>query len=263
VVQGVLATAEEAGYRTFIIPGQTHAQPEDEYVRILREGHVDGLVVLVRPANLQHIARLAESGLPAVAIDDGLLRPNLPSVRADNHGGARIAVEHLLGLGHRRIAHIAGPSVFGCSHEREAGYRAALATAGLGGAACVVEGGFERPGGLHAAEEMLGMAQPPTAIFCANDVTALAVLEIARRHGLRAGRDLAVIGFDDTRAAEAADPPLTTVHQPLVDFGRRAGQMLVARLQGTPSPVRHEVLGCRLVVRSSCGARAGVAGALG
>jgi LacI family transcriptional regulator len=284
IVRGVVERAAAAGCRAVILPDMPAAAgceaDQDDYVRFLRERHADGLVVLLRPENRARTARLLRAGLPAVAIDDGLLASDLPSVAADNRQAgdvepdalarcladlpsitadnrraARAAVEHLIRLGHRRIAHIAGMPVFGCAHEREAGYREAMAAAGLAAEAIVVGGDHLRRTGFRVTQALLASPRPPTAVFCACDDTALGAMDAARSLGLTVGRDLACVGFNDTRAAAEASPPLTTVHQPLSEFGRRATDRLLDWLEtGGPSSPRREVLTCHLVVRHSCGA---------
>ena len=255
IIRGVIDRADEAGYQALIIPA-LRVGAEDAYVRFLREGHADGLVVLLRKENRVQVARLGASGLPAVAIDDGLLRVGIASVTADNRGGARAAVEHLIRLGHRRIVHLAGEPGFGCTDERAAGYREALVAAGLGDRVRVVAADHARATGFRTTRELLGSERPPTAVFAAADDTALGALDAVRAHGLTVGRDVAVVGFNDTRMALEADPPLTTVHQPLPEFGRRATSLLLSQLEGDERARRQEVLPCHLVVRNSCGAAA-------
>ncbi|HJR50294.1 MAG TPA: substrate-binding domain-containing protein, partial [Gemmatimonadales bacterium] len=259
IVRGVVERAAAAGCRAVILPDMPAAagceEDQDDYVRFLRERHADGLVVLLRPENRARTARLMRAGLPAVAIDDGLLAADLPSIAADNRQAARAAVEHLIRLGHRRIAHIAGMPVFGCAHEREAGYREAMAAAGLAGEAIVVGGDHLRRTGFRVTQALLASPRPPTAVFCACDDTALGAMDAARSMGLTVGRDLACVGFNDTRAAAEALPPLTTVHQPLSEFGRQATDRVLDWLEtGGPPSSRREVLTCHLVVRRSCGA---------
>ncbi len=254
IVRGVVVTAEAAGYQAIIVPAMQHPGSPDDYVRFLREGHADGLVVVARPENLPEITRLGEAGLPAVAIDDAFLGPNLASVTTNNRAAARAAVEHLIALGHRRIAHLAGKAEHGCSHEREAGYRDALIAGGYEHEVLVVRGNYSRASGFRLADQLLALPSPPTAFFCANDEMAAGALEAASRRGRRVGSDLAIVGFDDMPYAADLHPPLTTIHQPISEFGRRATEILLEQLRAASPLVRHEVLPCHLVVRASCGA---------
>lgn len=255
IVCGFVDSVEAAGGQAVIVPGQLRDSQADTYVRFLREGRADGLVVIVRPENLPQVKQLARARLPVVAIDDALLDPPVTSVLIDNRTGARAAVEHLISLGHRRIVHIAGQRGFGCTLERESGYREAMLAAGLDEGISVIQGDHRRPTGLSLGLDLLMQPRPPTAVFCANDETALGVMDAAHRRGLRVGRDLAIVGFDDTAAARAAVPALTTVHQPLVEVARQATRLLLGQLQGKNGNAKPAALPSRLVVRESCGTR--------
>lgn len=253
LVCGFVDAVEGAGNQALIVPDRHGAGDTDRYVRFLREGRADGLVVIVRPGNVSQVARLAKARVPIVAIDDALLDPPVTSVKIDNRTGARSAVEHLIDLGHRRIVHLAGKRDFGCTFEREFGFREAMLAAGLNEGISVIPGDYRRSTGLRLGLELLDQDQPPTAVFCANDELALGVMEAAHRRGLSVGRDLSIVGFDDTSAARAADPRLTTVHQPLGELAQRAVRLLFERLQGSERRDQSLVLPSRLIVRESSG----------
>ncbi|MGH2458700.1 MAG: LacI family DNA-binding transcriptional regulator, partial [Chloroflexota bacterium] len=136
----------------------------------------------------------------------------------------------------------------------EAGYREAMLAAGLDEEISVIPGDHERSTGLSLGGELLAGARPPTAVFCCNDEVALGVMDAAHRRGWRVGQDLAIVGFDDTAAARAAAPALTTVHQPLVELAQQAVGLLFGRLDGRPASEEAKVLPSRLIVRESCGA---------
>ncbi|RJK96011.1 LacI family DNA-binding transcriptional regulator [Vallicoccus soli] len=196
------------------------------------------------------------AGLPLVVIDPvDLPDPGLPSVGATNWAGGLAATEHLVGLGHRRVAVIGGPQAHWCSRARVDGYRAALERAGLPvDPALVRHGDFHHEGGHARALELLALPDPPTGIFAGSDEQALGVLEAARSLGLSVPRDLSVVGFDDLPVARWSAPPLTTVRQPLAEMGRTAAQMLRALVERRELDSRRVELATSLVVRSSTAA---------
>jgi DNA-binding LacI/PurR family transcriptional regulator len=189
--------------------------------------------VISLPLTDGEVAALKRDGLPTVLVDAE--HPGLAHVAIDDVRGGRMATEHLLARGHRRIAFIgdrAYPSFgFTSSGRRGEGYRAALLDAGIEPDPGLARlGGHEREDACALATELLALAEPPTAVFAASDVQALGVLEAAYSAGLRVPRDLAVIGFDDIELAAAAG--LTTVRQPLRQSGRRGAQILIAAIEG-------------------------------
>src|SRR3712207_239352 len=207
---------------------------------------VDG-AVLVTPT----VTDVQADG-PVVAVDPHTGPSGLPSVAADNLQGARLGVEHLLGLGHTRIGMITGRSDLLSAQQREQGYREALAAAGLRvDEALLRSGGFEPEIAREAARELLSRASRPTAVFAANDLSALATLEVAAELGLEVPRQLSVVGFDNIPESAMADPPLTTVEQPIRRMGQVATAMLLALISGEELPGPHRTLATSVVVRAS------------
>ena len=180
------------------------------------------------------------------------LDPAIPSVSAANTTGAINAVEHLLQLGHRRIAVITGPAGWCATEERLLGYRGALARAGIPpDEALEVESNFEMDGGRAAAGRLLDSAKPPTAIFAFNDNLAIGALQVARERGLAVPDDLSVVGFDDSEQAPLVTPALTSVRQPLTEMGRMAVTLLVRLLKQPTDETLKIELATTLVVRES------------
>jgi LacI family transcriptional regulator len=180
------------------------------------------------------------------------LDDRIPSVSAANISGADQAMRHLLDLGHRRIAQIAGPSGWLATEDRRRGYRAALASAGiLPDPALEVESIPEVDPGRDAAASLLALPDPPTAIFAFNDDTAIGAIQAARERGLRVPEDLSVVGFDDVEHATIVTPALTTVRQPLAEMGRTAVSLLSRLLDSQSFETLHVELATRLVVRDS------------
>ena len=170
--------------------------------------------------------------------------------------GARLATEHLLALGHRRIAHIAGPAGLRVSRARRQAHQAALRAAGLRSDPAVVEGDLTEGGGYAAALRLLdGPGAPPTAVFVANDLMAIGAMAAVRSRGLTVPADLSVVGFDDIHLAAYTSPPLTTVHQPAREMARRATEVLLAAIAspGDRRP-RRAIFDATLVVRGSTAA---------
>jgi LacI family transcriptional regulator len=161
-------------------------------------------------------------------------------------------VAHLIGLGHTRIGMITGRSDLASAQQREQGYREALLSAGLPvDEALVRSGGFEPGIAREAARELLSLPRPPTAVFAANDLSALATLEVARELGIAVPGRLSVVGFDNIPESALADPPLTTVQQPIRRMGEEATVMLLALISGQAPDVPHRTLDTSVVERAS------------
>jgi LacI family transcriptional regulator len=185
----------------------------------------------------EHVVRLhTDEGYPVVMVNDQAAPPTIPWVGIDNRAGAQQAVQHLLALGHRRIAHIQGPMQYYCSQERYTGYCEALKNAGLSlDPALVAEGHFNRAGGYDAAMAFfsLPIEQRPTAIFAANDLSAYGVLDAAAKYRVNVPDDVALIGFDDEYSSVLVRPELTTIKQPFREMGRHGLNMLLSMLDSS------------------------------
>jgi LacI family transcriptional regulator len=194
--------------------------------------------------------------MPLVVIDPANTPPaDIPSVGATNWAGGFAATEHLLGLGHRRIAAVTGPADYLCSLARLDGYRSGLERAGVAFDPGLVRyGDFHHEGGFSAAAELLDRPERPTAIFAGSDQQAFGVYEAARQRGLRIPEDLSVVGFDELPVSRWASPPMTTIRQPLADMGNAAARMLGALIDGVPLRSNRMELTTELVVRESTGA---------
>lgn len=218
--------------------------------RYLTTGHVDGAVVASHHRDDALNGELVASGLPSVFIGRPLDVEHAHYVDIDNTLGARLATEHLLGLGRTKVATIAGPADMTAGIDRLLGWRQALESAGLPTDA-MVRGDFTTLGGADAAERLLAQHPDVDAIFCASDVMAASALSVLRTHGRRVPQDIAVMGFDDLEVAESTRPPLSTVAQPVREMAVRAGRMLIdllAHPEKDPEPV---MLSARVVLRES------------
>lgn len=208
---------------------------------------IDGAIV-VTPTTA-----LSSTSIPVVAIDPHTGPEGHATVDADNEGGAVQAVQHLLALGHTRIAHLRGRADLASAQLREAGYRSALTAAGLTiDERLVRDGEYQEEQSATVARDLLAMDDRPTAVFAANDSSAFGVLRAAAELDLRVPEDLSLVGFDDVPQASITTPPLTTVSQPLAELGSRAVDMLLTMLRGEAAS-DHVRLSTTLRVRSSTG----------
>jgi LacI family transcriptional regulator len=207
---------------------------------------IDG-AILVTPTVVE-----AKQGIHVVAIDPHTGPSGMPTVDSDNFAGAMLATDYLLRLGHRRIGFIGGRPDLESARLREAGFRKAMAEAKVGvDEALVRVGGYRTETAVGPAHELLSRAERPTAVFAANDLSAIATVTAAHSLGLTVPEDLSVIGFDNVPESALASPPLTTIKQPLQQMGAEALRLLVDLIAGVERDT-HVRLPTELVVRSSC-----------
>ncbi|MES2441540.1 MAG: LacI family DNA-binding transcriptional regulator [Pseudomonadota bacterium] len=256
----VLAGVREGiGGRYSIVIAEAKPRSYEEVGAMLVSRQVDGLILLATlppfGADLDDFNR--QRRVPVVLgcepISDEL--ETLPSVHIDNFEAAYEATRHLIDLGHTRVAFVSGPTGSLVTRDREQGFRAAMDESGLGVPDDHVRAvPLSTDGGAAAAGELLRCESPPTAIFCANDEMALGAMHALRRAGLRIPEDVSVMGFDDTRYAAIASPPLSTVAQPAQEIGRRVAARMIGEIEGTAvDGPRIELLRHRLVIRQSTG----------
>lgn len=245
LLKGASVAAQGSGYELLAHSGGHGHGWERRSLARLGGTLIDG-ALLVTPTVLN-----AATGVPAVAVDPHYGPSSLPTVDADNYGGAKAGTEHLLDLGHRRIAFLGGRHDLDSARGREKGFRDAMAAAGVPvDEDLVVETNYEPGPAAEAAASMLELPNPPTAMFAANDITALAVMDVALDMGLAVPYDLSVVGFDDVPEAAAAPVPLTTVRQPLQAMGAEAMRLLLAQIRGEEHEL-HVRMDTELVVRAS------------
>ena len=229
------------------------ATGSSQWMRQFAAAGRQAVIAVVSEMSAAEVAALARMRLPIVVIDPiNMPRSRIVSVGSTNFTGGFTATQHLLDLGHRRIAYIGGTATAACNRARMHGYRSAMEAAGAPIAEAHVRNGrFRYVDGVTEGTALLALEQPPTAIFAANDETALGVLEAARTHGLRVPQDLSVVGFDDTDVARVAAPPLTAVAQPLRKMGAVAMRTALRLAAGERVDSHHVELATELVVRDS------------
>jgi len=243
------------GYSMIICNTDGDPKKEDDYFHVLAEKRVDGIVLIEASSPRGDASSLGKFGIPAVMMDRYSVLRGVDTIRIDNSGGGRCATEHLLSLGHARIACIAGPSEITPSAERVSGYRSALSESGIPfREEYVLRGDFHPESGHETATRLLRLPDRPTAIFACNDLMAFGAIRAACEMGLSVPNDISVVGFDDIRLAAFFNPPLTTVAQPHRDMGRIAVALLAERICEPELPVRSPLLPTELVRRSSTAA---------
>ncbi|MDR7588845.1 MAG: LacI family DNA-binding transcriptional regulator [Armatimonadota bacterium] len=259
IARGIEDVASQHGYAVLLCNTYEDLARERAYLDLLRKRWVDGVIFATAGTNTAHLRALRREGRPVVLVARDVDGVRIDAVLVDNYHGAYEATAHLLRLGHRRIAHIAGPASVRVAQERRRGYEQALADAGLPrDGALVGEGDFTADGGRRAVEAWLRRRADITAIVAANDLMAIGALEVLRAAGRRVPEDVAVVGFDDITFASLVSPALTTVAQPKYLMGQLAMQRLLELMAGESPAGRRIVLEPQLIVRDSCGARRAV-----
>lgn len=256
IIKGVGQVARDNGLAVVLSESQGRHIPGKGWIDGVIRRRPSGVIAVFSELTNEQAQQLAGRSIHTVLVDPtGEPGHAFPSVGAGNWNGGLLATRHLLTLGHRRIAVITGPAGVLSSRARLDGYRAALDSAGVPvDPALVREGDFVTDSGLTRTRDLLRLADPPTAIFAGNDLTAIGVYQAANEAGLRIPEDLSVVGFDDLPTAQWAIPPLTTVRQPLRDMGAAAATMVVTLAQGTPLPHERLEMTTNLVVRASTAA---------
>lgn len=251
VFSGIEQEAHDRGYCVFLAESNADPERERAVVQTFAERRVDGIIVTSSRVGALYLPLLSEMMVPIVLVNDQHPGAFVHSVMIRNLEGSRAAASHLIGLGHRRIAYIGDQSGYQSDAEREAGYREAQDAAGIPFTPELLAPGDGRPeAAMRAMDRLLALPQPPTAVCCYNDMTALGAMRSIRLHGLRIPEDLSVVGFDDLFFASYTQPPLTTVRQPMRRMGQLAMENLFKLMSGDESEIRIKVE-AELIVRES------------
>jgi DNA-binding LacI/PurR family transcriptional regulator len=247
VVDGIEEQAGASGYRALFNTGGRSAAGESSAVDTLLQLRTEGIVlvstVLAGPQILE-----AATTAPVVLIARPSRWGTVDSVTNDDRAGARLAVEHLASLGHRRIAHIDGGTGAGAA-SRRSGFLDTMRRLGLGADALVVGGAYTEEGGAAGVAAVLRTGKPPTAVFAANDLAAIGALQALEEHGLKVPTDVSLVGYDNTSLAAIRHIGLTTIDQPRREMGTIAIRLLLERLAGERDRARHVVVPPGLMVR--------------
>jgi LacI family transcriptional regulator len=255
ILRGIEDRLSQSGYTTLIVNTDNDAERERAALGTMRARHVDGFITATARLDERILAGFAHSGSPIVLINRSLEDGSLPMVGVDNRLGTRLAVDHVFALGHRQIAHVAGPQGTSTGHQRYLGFLDAVASLGLDAAAAPVRfaEAFSEAGGAGACAELIDATLPFTALIAANDLLALGCYDVLAAHGLRCPEDVSVVGFNDIPFTERLHPPLTSVRVPQRDIGVAAADLLLECL-ADPGTRRQVWLDPSLVVRGSTAA---------
>lgn len=261
VVQSIESTAYDYGYSVILTSSGSMSKREIAAVEMLQSKRVDGVIVTSSRVGALYRGLLEQLGVPIVLINSHRRHtsPSMFSVNVDNRHGAYLATKYLIGLEHRRIGYVGGRPHHSDDQERLAGYREALARAGLAfDPQLVVPGNGRATGGERALPRMRSLSDPPTAVLCYNDMTAVGLMRAARAMGVAIPGELSVVGFDNIPFASYVMPSLTTLAQPKAEMGRMAMQMVLSLIgdeRVDHMEVSNVVVKGRLIVRESSGAK--------
>jgi LacI family transcriptional regulator len=256
VIQGITEACNAHGY-FLMLSMVTDDMKQSFYQRILRSRQFDGVILLSNHTDDPILPQLLKDQMPMVLVGRHPFIEDVSWVDVENREGARRAVTHLIELGHRRIGTITGSLNLVAAADRRDGYLQALADAELPVLPeLIVEREFTHESGQAAMRQLLALAEPPTAVFVASDIMALGALSAIQEAGLRVPEDISIVGFDDLPATSSANPPLTTVHQPIYEMGLAAARLLIEQLDRRRQETAQVHMPAQLVVRHSSGALA-------
>ncbi len=251
VACGIEQTAQDHGYAVFLANSNANAEHERKMVQAMAERRVDGIIVTSSRVGSDYLPMLAQLNVPMVLVNDQYPGDFVHSEMIANEEGSRAATEHLIGLGHRRIAYVGDRSGYQTETERLEGYKQALAGAGIEfDGELAVHGDGRAEGAAQAMAALLTLPEKPTAVCCYNDMTAMGAIRAIHGCGLRVPEDVSVTGFDDLFFAEYLEPPLTTVRQPMRRMGEMAMENLLKLMSGEVSVAQAKVE-AELIVRKS------------
>ena len=256
LARGVEDTASDAGFMVILCNTDESETEEQKYLQVLLQQQVDGILLVPARSTSDSVGLIQKQNTPVVVLDRRMpSETNVDIVRCDSVDGAYRLVQLLIGLGHRRIAILSGPSSVSTAEDRMAGYRQAMLEANLDDQPQLAYyGAFTQSSGYELAKQALAVNPPPTAIFAANNLIAIGALKAIQDSGLRVPEDIAMVSFDDLPPNLLISPFFTVVVQPPYEMGQQATRLLLARLAGEISEHCQEVvLPTELIVRQSSG----------
>ncbi|MCZ8515444.1 LacI family DNA-binding transcriptional regulator [Paenibacillus filicis] len=253
ILKSIQDVAFENNYQVLLGDTDRSLEREEQYLYLLQQKLVDGVILLFPRLNPSLIEEIVDNH-PVVIVGQPLFDSKIPTVTNDTCLSTQIATEHLIKLGHSKIAYFSGPLNFLLSHDRLKGFRLAMVKHGLKiDESFIFEGDFYFQSGYELAAKMLSLPDLPTALVAGSDEMAIGAIKAARALGKVVPRDLAVIGFDDIKMASICEPSLSTMAQPADELGRISTEMLLALIKGETIKERFVLLYDKLVIRESCG----------
>lgn len=251
-LQGVSRYLTEKGFRLTLTTADSEEDYESSCLNMAQGGFVDGAIILGIRKNDRRLKYFLKTGVPFVTVGRPIGYPKADYVDSDNQGGAEMATEYLLRLGHKEILFINGPRDHVASIARERGYREAFNAHGVAiKDQYIVHEDFSFESGYGTVRTVLAQGRKLSAVFAASDLTAMGAATALKEAGFRVGKDVSVIGFDDIPYASLFDPPLTTVHQPIREMGEEAGRLLLLRLRGEVQGPLNKTFRTQLIIRES------------
>lgn len=254
ILGGITETLSADGYAPIVADAGNDPSQQIAFVDRLLNQRVDGLILATVSRDDALVGYCIDRKLPVVLVNRSEMQDRVASVVSDDDKGMRLAVDHLVGIGHRAIAHVAGPCTTSTGLLRREGFIKAMAQHGLSGPVCEAAR-YARDAGVDAATDLFANHRDITAVIAANDLLALGTLDVLRRQGLRCPEDVSVVGHNDMPLVDLVSPPLTTIRIEHREMGRRAARMLLENIESTSTEARHIVLEPELVIRASTAPR--------
>jgi LacI family transcriptional regulator len=253
ILRGIEDRLDQAGYTSLIVNTDNDSERERLYLDTMRARQVVGFISATARLDRELLVELAEAGTPLVLVNRSLEDGSVPAVTIDDHQGIALAVEHVVALGHERVAHVAGPQNLSTGHRRHLGFIEAMRAAGLEVPPERVRFGalFTEEEGARACDELLDVAPDVTAIVAGNDLMAIGCFDTLERRGLSCPDDVSVVGFNDMPFVDRLRPPLTSVRIPKREIGQVAADLLLEQLTGEGEAASEILLEPTLTVRSS------------
>jgi len=253
IARGVEDAANKNNFNVILCNTDDKPKKERTYLEILRGKRVDGLILGTAHIKDKSILGLEKKKFPYILVSRNIEKLNKNCIIVDDVEGGIMATEYLIKIGHRRIAHITGPLKTRSALNRLKGYKLVLKKHGIEYKDELVgEGDFKIKGGYQVMKRFLKLAEPPTAIFAANDLLALGAMQAIQKKNFHIPEDFSVIGFNDIKLASFIYPPLTTIRQPMLEMGALAVKMLIKIIEEGEFNQRKEVLESKLIIRESC-----------
>jgi LacI family transcriptional regulator len=254
ILSGITDVTQELNYRIMIFPFDYESAPKDIYVSIAKSNLVDGIILLKTRKDDIGINKLAETDFPFILVNNKKKNGIINYVDSQNTKGARLAIDYLYKMGHRKIGFVTGEMKETNAIDRLLGYKKALKEYGLRlNSNWIINGAFSSIVAYEATKKLLNQKDIPTAIFCSDDYMAIGVMNRIKELGLSVPKEISIIGFDDIELASYIKPPLTTIRQPIYEIGKKSAEILLDLIEGRKKAPIRELVDVELIVRESVG----------